>query len=89
MHEKNYEIPGMIAEDKGDVMITENAEARIYTKKFPQLYAAFMDKPLTSVNYMGFMLQKDDPDFVRVMNYLWNLMDLRGELRQLDAKWIQ
>ena len=89
VHEKNYEIPGMIAEDKGDVMITENAEARIYTKKFPQLSAAFMDKPLTSVNYMGFMLQKDDPDFVRVMNYLWNLMDLRGELRQLDAKWIQ
>ena len=26
---KNFEIPGLIAEGRGDVMITENAEAKL------------------------------------------------------------
>ncbi len=86
-HEKNYEIPQLIAEGKGDLMITENAEAKLYAKKYPQLHAQFLDKPLTPVNYMGFWMPTDDPDYTRVMNYLWNLMDLRGELKALDEKY--
>ena len=72
---------------KGDLMITENAEAKLYAKKYPQLHAQFLDKPLTPVNYMGFWMPTDDPDYTRVMNYLWNLMDLRGELKALDEKY--
>ena len=87
--EDNSEIPAMIAEDQGDVMITENPEAILYARKYPELYVAFMDNPLTPVNYMGFMLPDDDPDYSRVMNYLWNLMELRGVVRALDAKWIK
>lgn len=87
-HEKNYEIPGLIAEDKGDVMITENAEALLYAKKNPKLHAAFLDNPLTPVNYMGFLMPTDDADYTRVMNYLWDLLDRRGELKSIEAKWL-
>ena len=87
-HDKNYEIPGLIAEGKGDVMITENAEAKLYAKKDPRLYAAFLDHPLTPVNFMGFLIPTDDADYTRVMNYLWDLLDRRGELKSLEAKWI-
>ncbi len=87
-HDKNFEIPGLIAEGKGDVMITENAEAKLYARKDKRLHAAFLDKPLTPVNYMGFMLPTDDSDYARVMNYLWDLLDRRGELKAIEAKWL-
>lgn len=87
-HDKNFEIPGLIAADKGDVMITETAEALQYAKKYKELYAAYIDKPLTPVNYMGFMLPTDDADYARAMNYAWDLLDRRGELKQLQVKWI-
>ena len=87
-HDKNYEIPGLIAEDKGDVMITENAEAKLYAKKNPKLHAAFLDHPLTPVNYMGFLMPTDDADYTRVMNYLWDLLDRRGELERIEDKWL-
>ena len=41
-HDKNFEIPGLIAEGRGDVMITENAEAKLYAKKDKRLHAAFL-----------------------------------------------
>lgn len=88
-HEKNAEIPGLIAEGKGDVMITETAEAKIYVKKFQgKLAAAYMDHPLTPLNEMGFWMPKDDPDFVRVMGHLWHLVDLRGGLAEAENDWL-
>lgn len=87
-HDKNFEIPGLIAEGRGDVMITENAEAKLYAKKDKRLHAAFLENPLTPVNYMGFMLPVDDPDYTRVKNYLWDLLDRRGELKSIEAKWL-
>lgn len=78
----------LIAEGRGDVMITENAEAKLYAKKDKRLHAAFLENPLTPVNYMGFMLPVDDPDYTRVMNYLWDLLDRRGELKSIEAKWL-
>ena len=89
LHKNNHEIPQMIAEGKGDIMITENDEARAWCRKFPQLHAAFMDHFLTPVNFKGFMLQKDDPDYVRVMNYMWNLVELRGTLESINTKWLK
>lgn len=88
-HEKNYEIPGLIAEGKGDVMITETAEAKIYLKKFTgKLEAVFMDDPLTPVSEMGFWMPKDDADFIRVMEQLWHLTDIRGTQEALEEKWL-
>ena len=88
-HEKNAEIPGLIAEGKGDVMITEIYEGLLYSKKDPRLFVAFADVPLTPIGHQGFMLQTDDPDFVRVMNFVWNELKLRGELDKCAEKWLR
>jgi cyclohexadienyl dehydratase len=87
-HDKNAEIPGLIAEGKGDVMITETYEALHYAKADPRLAAIFIDHPLTPINYLGFLLPKDDPDYVRVMRFDWNLMDERGVLDQAEDDWL-
>lgn len=88
-HEKNAEIPALIAEGKGDAMITETYEALYYAKADPRLYAAYVDAPLTPTNYLGFMLPTDDADYVRVMGFVWNLIDSRGGLKQASDKWLE
>ena len=88
-HEKNAEIPGLIAAGKGDVMITDTHEALLYSKKDGRLSVAFVDVPLTPVAYKGFMLPIDDPDFLRVMKFIWDELRLRGDLAQLKEKWLK
>ena len=89
VHPSNAEIPAMIAEGKGDVMITEAYEAVVYSKLDGKLYSAFIDKPLTKISFMGFMIQQDDPQFTKIMNYLWNDAKLRGDLDVLFEKWLK
>ncbi len=88
-HEKNAEIPALIAEGKGDVMITETYEALHYAKADPRLYAAFIAQPLTPPNTLGFMLPKDDADYSRVMEFVWSLVDSRGGVKQAADKWLK
>jgi cyclohexadienyl dehydratase len=52
-HDKNAEIPGLIAEGKGDVMVTETYETLHYSKLDPRLHAAFIDAPLTPKSELG------------------------------------
>ena len=88
-HDKNAEIPALIAEGKGDVMITETYEALHYAKADPRLHAAFIDAPLTPKNTLGFMLPTDDADYVRVMDFVWGLVDSRGAVKQAADKWLK
>lgn len=88
-HDKNAEIPGLIAEGKGDVMITETYEALHYAKTEPRLAAAFIDAPLTPTNWLGFMLPTDDADYQRVMTFVWELLGQRGTLKAIDDKWLR
>ena len=88
-HDKNAEIPGLIAEGKGDVMITETYEALHYARTDPRLYAAFIDAPLTPVNTLGFMAPTDDADYLRVLRFAWELVDSRGAVREAAAKWLK
>ena len=88
-HEKNAEIPALIASGKGDVMITETYEALHYSKADPRLAAAFIDAPLTPTNWLGFMLPAEDADYLRVMNFTWDLLDKRGALKAIDDKWLR
>ncbi|MDR6215671.1 transporter substrate-binding domain-containing protein [Paracidovorax wautersii] len=88
-HEKNAEIPALIAEGKGDAMITETYEALHYAKADPRLYAAFIAQPLTPPNTLGFMLPKDDADYSRVMEFVWSLVDSRGGVKQAADKWLK
>ena len=88
-HEKNAEIPALIASGKGDVMITETYEALHYSKADPRLTAAFIDAPLTPTNWLGFMLPAEDADYLRVMNFTWDLLDQRGTLKAIDDQWLR
>ena len=88
-HDKNAEIPALIAEGKGDVMITETYEALHYAKADPRLTAAFISQPLTPTNTLGFMLPKDDADYSRVMEFVWGLMDSRGGVKQAADQWLK
>lgn len=88
-HEKNAEIPALIAEGKGDVMITETYEALHYARVDPRLTAAFVDAPLTPTNYLGFMLPGDDADYTRVMGFVWDLLERRGAVKQAGDKWLK
>ncbi len=88
-HDKNAEIPALIADGKGDVMITETYEALHYAKADPRLHAAFVDAPLTPKNYLGFMVPTDDADYTRVMGFVWNLIDSRGAIQQAATKWLK
>ena len=88
-HEKNAEIPALIAAGHGDEMITETYEALHYAKADPRLAAIFVDAPLTPTNWLGFMLPTDDADYLRVMNFVWNLIDQRGTLKAIDDRWLK
>jgi cyclohexadienyl dehydratase len=35
------------------------------------------------------MLPTDDADYVRVMDFVWNLIDSRGGLKQASDKWLE
>ena len=88
-HPANAEIPGKVADGLADVMITEAYEAVVYSKLDSRLYGAFIDKPLTKISYMGFMLRDDDPKYLKVMNFIWNDAKMRGDLDALFEKWLR
>jgi len=70
-------------------MITETYEALHYSKADPRLYAAYLDAPLTPKNWLGFMLPADDADYTRVMGFVWDVLDKRGDLAQVSGKWLK
>ena len=88
-HEKNAEIPALIAEGKGDIMITETYEALHYSKADPRLAAVFVENTLTPKNELGFMLPVDDADFVRTMQFAWDLVEERDVLDDAEERWLK
>lgn len=88
-HEKNAEIPALIADGRGDVMITETYEALHYAAEDERLATADIQPPLTPVNELGLLLPADDADFQRVMHFAWDLLAERGTLQQIDQEWLR
>ena len=35
------------------------------------------------------MLPAEDADYLRVMNFTWDLLDKRGALKAIDDKWLR
>lgn len=87
-HAQNAEIPALIAQGQGDVMITETYEALHYAKADTRLHAAFIDQPLTPQNWLGFMVPLDDADYTRVMRFVWQQMQDRGQVQAAAQKWL-
>lgn len=88
-HEQNAEIPGLIAEGKGDIMITETFEALHYSQADERLTALFVDNPLTPKNELGFMMPADDADYLRVMSFVWDILDKRDVLADAQEAWLK
>lgn len=86
--QNNLEIPGMVADGKVDVMITDSIEAIRYAKDDRRLFAASSDKPFT-INKMGYLMQRGDQIFANWMDFWMEEMRLKGELNNLYKKWIQ
>lgn len=88
MHEKNAEIPGLVAEDKADVMITETMEARRYVRDNPKLAAPLIDAPFTE-NHFGVLMKKDFPKLLEQTNQWMSTIQANGTMQAWEAKYIK
>lgn len=88
VHPQNAEIPGLIAEGKADVMITETMEARRYVKDNTKLAAPLIDEPFTKNNF-GILMQQGDQIFLNYVNLWMEEMTFNGTLDKLEDKYIK
>ncbi len=86
VHQKNEEIPQLIAEGKADVMITEITEAPYYIKVDSRLAAPLLDKPFTH-GEIGVLMRKDQEDLLQLVNNIIREMKSDGTLRRLHDKY--
>lgn len=88
MHEKNAEIPGLVGENKADVMITETMEARRYVRDNPKLAAPLIDKPFTE-NHFGVLMKKDYPKLLEATNNWMRKINADGTLAAWENQYIK
>ena len=86
VHQKNEEIPTLIAEGAADVMITEITEAPYYVKADPRLAAPLLNEPFTH-GEIGVLMQKGQEDLLQVVNSTIQKMKSDGSLRRLHEKY--
>lgn len=86
VHQKNEEIPTLIAEGAADVMITEITEAPYYVKADPRLAAPLLNEPFTH-GEIGVLMQKGQEDLLQVVNSTIQKMKADGSLRRLHEKY--
>lgn len=86
IHEKNEEIPSLVAEGKADVMITETTEAPYYVQTDSRLSAPLLDKPFTH-GEIGILMRKGQDDLLQITNIIIRKMKLDGFLRKLHEKY--
>ncbi len=86
IHEKNEEIPALIAEGEADVMITEIAEAPYYVQTDSRLAAPLLNEPFTH-SEIGVLMQKGQEDLLQLVNNKIQKMKADGSLRRLHEKY--
>ena len=87
LNKNNLEIPGMVADGRVDVMITDSIEAIRYARFDDRLFAAMLDKTFTK-NKFGYMIQRGDPTFANFIDFWMEEMFLRGDFEKLAKDWI-
>ena len=88
MHPQNAEIPGLIAEGKADVMVTETTEAAHYAAVNSKLAAPLLKDPFTK-NTFGVLMQKGDQDFLNFVNFWLAELKGNGTLAQYEKDYIK
>lgn len=86
VHQKNEEIPSLVAEGEADVMITEITEAPYYVKTDARLAAPLMNEPFTH-GKIGVLMRKGQEDLMDVVNNTIRKMKSDGTLRRLHEKY--
>ena len=86
VHDKNEEIPSLIAEGQADVMITEITEAPYYIQTDTRLAAPLLNPPFTH-GEIGVLMKKGQGDLLQLVNDVICQMKQDGTLRLLHEKY--
>ena len=86
VHQKNEEIPALVAEGAADMMITEITEAPYYVQTDPRLAAPLLNAPFTH-GEIGVLMQKGQEDLLQIVNNVICQMKSDGSLRKLHEKY--
>lgn len=86
VHQKNEEIPSLVAQGEADVMITEITEAPYYVQTDSRLAAPLLEKPFTH-GEIGVLMQKGKEDLLQVVNNVIRRMKSDGSLKRLHEKY--
>lgn len=86
VHQKNEEIPTLIAEGVADVMITEITEAPYYVRTDTRLAAPLLNEPFTH-GEIGVLMQKGQEDLLDFVNGVIRRMKSNGSLHRLHEKY--
>ena len=86
VHQKNEEIPTLVAEGAADVMITEITEAPYYVQTDSRLAAPLLDKPFNH-GEIGVLMKKGQEDLLQMVNNIIRQMKSDGSLRKLHDKY--
>lgn len=86
VHQKNEEIPSLIAEGEADVMITEITEAPYYVQTDARLAVPLLNEPFTN-GEIGVLMRKGQEDLLQLVNNVIHQMKSDGSLRQLHEKY--
>lgn len=86
VHQRNEEIPSLIAEGKANIMITEIVEASYYTQIDERLAAPLIDEPFNH-SLMGVLMRKGDDDLLQRVNDIIDSCKKDGTLKRLHEKY--
>ena len=86
VHEKNEEIPSLVAEGEADVMITEITEAPYYVQTDARLAAPLLNEPFTH-GEIGVLMRKGQDDLLQMVNATIRQMKADGSLRRLSEEY--
>ena len=86
VHERNEEIPSLVAEGQADVMITEITEAPWYVQNDARLSAPLLSSPFTH-GEIGVLMRKGQDDLLALVNAVIAQMKADGSLRGLHEKY--
>ena len=86
VHQKNEEIPTLVAEGAADVMITEITEAPYYVQTDNRLAAPLLNAPFTH-GEIGVLMRKGQEDLLQMVNNVICQMKSDGSLRKLHEKY--
>lgn len=86
VHQKNEEIPSLVAEGEADVMVTEITEAPYYVQTDSRLAAPLLNEPFTH-GEIGVLMRKGQEDLLQMVNATIQQMKRDGTLRELHEKY--